>query len=53
VGLGILVPLFVQLLAVHHRVRHTPVAPLLVILGGLALRFLVVYAGQASHYASF
>ena len=53
VGLGILVPLPIQLLAVNHRVHHTPVAPVLVILGGLSLRFLIVFAGQASRLPSF
>lgn len=46
--MGILLPLVVQLLAVNHRVGHTSVAPILVIAGGLALRFLIVSAGQAS-----
>ena len=50
VGLGIVVPLFIQSLAVTHRIAHTPVAPLLVLLGGLALRFVIVYAGQYSHW---
>jgi formate-dependent nitrite reductase membrane component NrfD len=53
VGLGILLPLPIQLLAVRHRVRHTPIAPLLVLAGGLALRFLIVEAGQASRWLSF
>ncbi len=50
VGLGIVVPLFVQLLAVNHKISHTAVAPLFVIAGGLLLRFVIVYAGQASHW---
>lgn len=50
VGLGIIVPLIVQPLAVTHRVHHTPVPPLLVLAGGLALRFVIVFAGQASHW---
>jgi len=50
VGLGIVVPLLVQLLAVRHRVQHTVAAPLLVMAGGLALRFVIVYAGQVSHW---
>lgn len=50
VGGGILVPLLIQSLAVTHRITHTPVAPVLVLLGGLALRFVVVYAGQFSHW---
>jgi formate-dependent nitrite reductase membrane component NrfD len=51
VGLGIVVPLGIQILAVRHRIAHTPVAPLLVLAGGLALRFVVVSAGQFSHWA--
>ena len=50
VGLGIVLPLIIQLQAVEHRVAHTPVAPLLVIAGGLALRFVIVQAGQVSHW---
>jgi protein NrfD len=53
VGLGIAVPLFVQTLAVGHRVRHTPVAPLFVLAGGLLLRFVFVSAGQFSHWGPF
>jgi formate-dependent nitrite reductase membrane component NrfD len=51
VGLGILVPLVIQSLAVTHRIAHTPIAPVMVMLGSLALRFVVVYAGQYSHWA--
>lgn len=51
IGLGIVLPLAIQLLAVQHRVAHTAIAPLLVIAGGLALRFVIVHAGQASHWA--
>jgi len=50
IGIGIAIPLAVQTLAVRHRVAHTPVAPVLVILGGLMLRFVIVSAGQASHW---
>ena len=50
--LGILLPLGVQLLAVNHKIKHTPVAPILVILGGLILRFVIVFAGQASHWTA-
>jgi len=48
VGLGILLPLSIQLLMTTHRIGHTLVAPLLVMAGGLALRFVIVAAGQAS-----
>jgi formate-dependent nitrite reductase membrane component NrfD len=50
IGMGILLPLTIQLLAVNHKVKHTPVAPLLVIAGSLILRFVIVYAGQFSHW---
>jgi formate-dependent nitrite reductase membrane component NrfD len=50
VFMGIVLPLVIQSLAVTHRIIHTPIAPVLVILGGLALRFVIVYAGQYSHW---
>lgn len=50
IGLGIIIPLIIQLLAVNHKVQHTPVAPIMVIAGGLILRFVIVYAGQYSHW---
>ena len=50
VGLGIVIPLIIQSLAVNHRIRHTPVAPIMVIAGGFILRLVIVYAGQASHW---
>ena len=53
VGAGIAVPLFIQTLAVGHRVRHTSVAPVLVLAGGLLLRFVFVSAGQFSHWRPF
>lgn len=49
IGLGIVIPLGIQLLAVNHRIRHTALAPIMVIAGGLILRFVVVYGGQLSH----
>ncbi|MCP4975330.1 MAG: polysulfide reductase NrfD [Maribacter sp.] len=50
IGLGIIIPLFIQLLAVNHKINHTPLAPLMVIIGGLILRFVIVSAGQYSHW---
>lgn len=50
VFMGILLPLAIQTLAVTHRIVHTPIAPILVMLGGLALRFVIVSAGQVSHW---
>ena len=52
VGLGILLPLAIQLLVASHRIPHTVVPALLVIGGGLALRFVIVSAGQYSHWIS-
>jgi len=51
VGLGIVIPLIMQLLAVNHKIKHTPIAPIMVIVGGLILRFVIVYAGQYTHWA--
>ena len=48
VGLGIALPLAIQTLMAAGRVGHTMVAPLLVMGGGLALRFVIVAAGQFS-----
>jgi protein NrfD len=50
--LGIIAPLFIQNLSVRHKIAHTAVAPILVIVGGLVLRFVLVQAGQMSHYAN-
>lgn len=50
VGLGLVIPLLIQSLAVSHRIKHTAVAPVLVIAGGLILRFVIVNAGLLSHW---
>ncbi len=50
VFMGILLPLAIQSLAVTHRITHTPIAPVLVMIGGLTLRFVVVSVGQLSHW---
>ncbi len=50
VFIGIVIPLFIQLLAVNLKIRHTPVAPILVITGGLILRFIIVSMGQNSQW---
>jgi formate-dependent nitrite reductase membrane component NrfD len=52
IGLGILLPLFLQHLELQHRIRHTLAPSLLVLTGGLVLRFVLVNAGQASHWAA-
>jgi protein NrfD len=51
-GFGIVIPLIIQLFAVNHKVQHTPVAPIMVIIGGLLLRFIIVAAGQHSHWST-
>jgi protein NrfD len=50
VGLGIALPLLLQSLAAGRRIRPTPVVPLLVLGGGLLLRFVIVHAGQLSRW---
>ena len=52
VALGMLLPLAIQSLRSAGGIVHTPVAPLLVMAGGLALRFVIVAAGQASFWPS-
>jgi formate-dependent nitrite reductase membrane component NrfD len=49
VALGILVPLALQGLELGHRIPHTVLPALLVLVGGFALRWVIVNAGQASH----
>ena len=51
IGLGILVPLVLQHLELQHRIRHTIAPALLVLGGGLVLRFVLVAAGQTSHWS--
>lgn len=50
VFMGIIIPLVIQIFSVNNKIPHTNVAPLFVMLGGLILRFIVVYAGQFSHW---
>ena len=49
VAIGILIPLLLQLLELSQRVRHTAIPALLVLAGGITLRWVMVSAGQASH----
>jgi formate-dependent nitrite reductase membrane component NrfD len=49
VALGILAPLALQGLELRHRIPHTVPPALLVLVGGFALRWVMVNAGQASH----
>lgn len=50
VGLGIIIPLLLQVLTIRSKIRHSVIPALMVIFGGLLLRFVIVYAGQYSHY---
>lgn len=50
ISLGILLPLLLQTLELQNRIRHTVAPAVLVIFGGIALRFILVYAGQQSHW---
>jgi formate-dependent nitrite reductase membrane component NrfD len=43
---GLLVPLVMEGLEARRQLRHTAVAPVLLLLGGLSLRWIVVLAGQ-------
>ena len=51
VGLGILLPLALQGLELGHRIPHTVVPALLVLVGGYTLRWVMVNAGQLSEIA--
>ncbi|MBF0240099.1 MAG: polysulfide reductase NrfD [SAR324 cluster bacterium] len=44
---GMLIPLLLETLEVMERIRFSVLVPLLVLLGGISLRFIIVYAGQA------
>jgi formate-dependent nitrite reductase membrane component NrfD len=47
IGCGLGLPLLVEAAEAKARLRHTALAPALVLLGGLALRWVMVAAGQA------
>ncbi|HQR77466.1 MAG TPA: polysulfide reductase NrfD [Burkholderiaceae bacterium] len=48
IAVGILVPIVMQALELAHRIPHTVVPAVLVLVGGFALRWVLVNAGQAS-----
>ena len=52
VALGLLVPLALQALELGHRIPHTVLPALLVLVGGYTLRWVMVNAGQASEIVS-
>ena len=50
VALGLILPMLLEFLeAVGVHIRFPQLAPVLVLLGGLVLRFLIVFAGQTYH----
>ena len=52
VGVGILMPIWLEFREVLHKETPAWLGPAMVLLGGLALRFVMVLAGQASHIPS-
>lgn len=48
VGIGLLIPLVLEQLQIRGRAAHTVLPGLMVLAGGLALRVVIVFAGQAS-----
>jgi formate-dependent nitrite reductase membrane component NrfD len=50
IGMGIILPLLLQTLELENRIQHTLAPAILVVFGGLALRFILVFAGQESHW---
>jgi formate-dependent nitrite reductase membrane component NrfD len=53
VGLGLITPLILELLEVRKVIKYTIAVPILVLVGGLFLRFVFVYAGQAVCWCYF
>jgi formate-dependent nitrite reductase membrane component NrfD len=49
IAAGIVTPLILQALQLAHRIPHTVIPAILVLVGGFALRWVLVGAGQASH----
>jgi protein NrfD len=50
VVVGLAAPLLIETMALKGRWRETLIAPALVLIGGLSLRFILVYAGQEVGY---
>jgi formate-dependent nitrite reductase membrane component NrfD len=47
---GLLVPVFIQVAELSGKIRHTAAPAVMVLVGGFALRWILVSAGQASHW---
>jgi formate-dependent nitrite reductase membrane component NrfD len=52
IAIGIVTPIVLQTLELSHRIPHTVVPAVLVLVGGFALRWVMVNAGQASEIVS-
>ena len=52
IALGIVAPLVLEVLEMSHKVPHSVVPAILVLIGGFALRWVLVEAGQASYLLS-
>jgi len=52
IAAGIVVPIVLQALELSHRIAHTVIPAVLVLVGGFALRWVLVNAGQASEIVS-
>jgi formate-dependent nitrite reductase membrane component NrfD len=50
VALGLLLPAVIELLELRGKILSTRLSAVLVLFGGLLLRFIVVEAGQVSHW---
>lgn len=53
VALGIVAPIVLQALELRHRIPHTVLPATLVLAGGFGLRWVLVNAGQASHFVAY
>lgn len=50
VAVGILLPLLLQSLELYGRIKRTPIPAIMVLVGGFLLRWVMVFAGQQSHW---
>lgn len=50
VAAGLVVPLLAGLMELLGRARHAALVPVLVLVGGFSLRWILVFAGQTSHW---
>ncbi len=50
IAIGILIPLPLQFLQTCNRIQHNLIPAILVLMGSLSLRFVILYAGQTSHW---